>query len=252
MTDSIERFNDRAVEYNKFRPSYPREMLDFFKAKLGMTSDHVLVDIGAGTGKLTEILLQNGNSVYAVEPNDEMRRLAYLHFSNNPAFVAVKGTAERTNLPEQAADFVFAAQAFHWFEVEAARKEFMRILRGKRMVVLIWNIRIITGTAFLEGYERALREYAPEYVRHGQDYIDPEAVTLLFSDHHYKTVRFPNSQMLSEVGLIGRILSNSYVPSPSDDRFQALLTAIQNLFHAYKANGRVRIEYYTEVIYGFI
>ena len=115
MTDSIERFSDRAVEYDKFRPSYPVEMLDFFKTELGMTTEHILADVGSGTGKLTEILLKNGNPVYAVEPNDEMRRLAYLHFSNNLSFMAVKGTAEKTNLPDMAVDFVFAAQAFHWF-----------------------------------------------------------------------------------------------------------------------------------------
>ncbi|MFC1513614.1 class I SAM-dependent methyltransferase [candidate division KSB1 bacterium] len=252
MTDSIEKFSGRAVEYDKFRPSYPVEMLDFFKTTLGMTTEHLLVDIGAGTGKLTEILLKNGNSVYAVEPNDEMRRLASTHFSDNPAFVAVKGTAEKTNLPEQAADFIFAAQSFHWFDAAEARKEFMRILRGKRMVILIWNIRISTGSDFLDGYERALCEYAPDYAQHGQDYIDTKAISSIYGGHHYKTMRFSNSQVLSEVGLIGRVLSNSYVPSPSDHCFQALLAAMRKLFHECKESGIVRIEYHTEVIYGYV
>lgn len=109
VTDTIHRFDERAADYDRFRPSYPVEMISYFTSELGLNPGDVLVDVGAGTGKLTHLLLQNGNRVYAVEPNDRMRAIADEHVSHYETYRSIKGTAEATNVPDHTADFVFVA-----------------------------------------------------------------------------------------------------------------------------------------------
>jgi SAM-dependent methyltransferase len=98
-----------------------------------------MADIGSGTGKLSVLFLDHGNTVCGVEPNDEMRAAAESLLSQHPNFVSVAATAEATGLPDHGFDFVIAGQAFHWFEPAAARREFVRILRPGGCVVLVWN-----------------------------------------------------------------------------------------------------------------
>ncbi|MBN1881372.1 MAG: class I SAM-dependent methyltransferase [Deltaproteobacteria bacterium] len=250
MTDAIHRFDERSEEYDRFRPSYPVEMMNFLRVEVGLDASHVVVDVGAGTGKLTEILLQNENRAYAVEPNDRMRVIAERNLSRYKKYISVKGTAEEMNVPDHAADFVFAAQAFHWFDVRRARQEFRRILRGGGMVVLIWNVRNTHGSDFLTAYNEILRTYSSGYAAHERDKIDDEKIGSLYGSRKYKTAYFPYSQTLSEDGLVERILSNTYAPSPDDDNYEEMLDAVRALFGELNKDGKVYIEYTTNVVYG--
>ena len=101
----------------------------------------VVADVGSGTGILTALLLDHGNTVHAVEPNAAMAAEATARLGGNPRFHAVAGRAEATGLPDASCDVVTAAQAFHWFDIDPTRREFRRILRPGGAVVLVWNIR---------------------------------------------------------------------------------------------------------------
>src|SRR5215469_5965610 len=128
--DSTKRFSNRVENYTKYRPSYPKEeMLVLLSGECGLTSASVIADVGSGTGIMTRIFLENGNQVFAVEPNPEMRHAAEQVLAAYPRFVSVPATAEATTLPAETADFVVAAQAFHWFDRERVRREFVRILK---------------------------------------------------------------------------------------------------------------------------
>jgi len=252
MTDQTRSFNRRAEDYDRFRPSNPVEMLSFLGAEVGLDSTHVLVDVGAGTGKLTELLLLNGNRVCAVEPNDRMREIARKNLSRYKNYVSVKGTAEATNMPDRATDFVFAAQAFHWFDVERARREFRRILHPEGTVVLVWNVRNTRESDFLAAYDDILRRFSPGYATCEHDRMDEGKIGSLYGSRRYQTAYFPYFQVLSEEGLVGRVLSNSYTPAPGDDGFDEMCAAVRALFGAYNENGSVSLDYTTNVICGAV
>jgi len=252
MTDSTAGFDGRAEGYDRFRPSYPAEILTFLGTEVGLDAAHVLVDVGAGTGKLTRILLENGNRVYAVEPNDRMREMAEKNLSPYEKHISVKGTAEATNVPDRAADFVFAAQAFHWFDVKRTHREFRRILREGGVVVLIWNVRNTDESDFLAAYDEILRRFSPDYTARKRDRMDEGKIGSLYGSRGYQTAYFPYSQALSEEGLIGRVLSNSYAPASGDDGFDEMCAAVRALFGTYNENGSVSLDYTTNVLYGTV
>ena len=121
-------------------------MLDVLRAEAGLRPEHVVVDVGSGTGISSELFLANGNTVYAVEPNSEMRAAAEERLRGHARFQSLAGSAEQTGLPGGFADFIVAATAFHWFQTDAARAEFRRILKPEGKVVLLWNVRRTSGS----------------------------------------------------------------------------------------------------------
>ncbi|HEY3771177.1 MAG TPA: class I SAM-dependent methyltransferase, partial [Candidatus Angelobacter sp.] len=124
-----ERFSDRVDNYVRYRPGYPPEVLAALRRECGLQADHVIAEIASGTGIFTRLLLENGNKVFAVEPNAEMRAAGSQLKETFPNAVPVLGTAEETTLAAASVDFVVAAQAAHWFHPQKARAEFARILK---------------------------------------------------------------------------------------------------------------------------
>jgi ubiquinone/menaquinone biosynthesis C-methylase UbiE len=129
MTDPTQRITNRVDHYVRYRPSYPRDVLDLLEAECELTSASVVADVGSGTGILSELFLENGDNVLGIEPSREMREAGERRLGRHPRFTSVPGTAEATTLDDASVDFVTAGQAFHWFEPERARTEFSRILK---------------------------------------------------------------------------------------------------------------------------
>ncbi|MDQ3749378.1 MAG: class I SAM-dependent methyltransferase, partial [Acidobacteriota bacterium] len=101
MVDSIERFSNRVENYVKYRPSYPKEVLDLFTAEMNLQKDSVIADIGAGTGISAKLFLENGNQVFGVEPNETMRKAAEEFLKDFSNFKSINGTAENTSLENE-------------------------------------------------------------------------------------------------------------------------------------------------------
>src|SRR6266478_7257589 len=162
------RFSDRVENYVRYRPGYPPKVLDLLRAECGLQPIHIVADIASGTGVFTRLLLDNGNSVFAVEPNPEMREMGMHELGSYDRLVSVAGTAEETTLRSASVDFVTAAQAAHWFDLPRTRAEFVRILKPGGWCVLIWNERETTSNPFLRDYEQLLLTYGTDYkeVRH--------------------------------------------------------------------------------------
>jgi len=163
--DNTRRFSDRADYYVKYRPSYPKEAIDFMYGALGFSGRSVIADVGSGTGILTKLLLERGSTVYAVEPNRQMRELAERTLGDELNFHSIDGTAECTGLPAHAVDFIVCAQSFHWFDRDSARQEFRRILRPGGIVVLMWNEPRKETDEFTGQYEKLGREFGKDYER---------------------------------------------------------------------------------------
>ncbi|HZM01238.1 MAG TPA: methyltransferase domain-containing protein, partial [Planctomycetota bacterium] len=126
--DSVSRFDDRVEDYVRARPGYPAAVVALLEQQ-GLPLGAAVADIGSGTGRLSELLLAAGHAVIGVEPNDAMRAAAAAGLGGQPRFRQLAGRAEATGLGRAAVDAVVAAQAFHWFDAAAARREFQRILR---------------------------------------------------------------------------------------------------------------------------
>lgn len=248
MKNSTERFTDRVENYVKYRPGYPAEILDLFRDELGLTPESIVADIGSGTGILTRIFLDNGNTVFAVEPNDAMRSAAEKDLGGDGNFQSIKGTAEKTGLESDLVDLATAAQAFHWFDPVSSGREFRRILKPNGHIALVWNERELDATPFLRDYEKFLLEFADDYTSVRHENIN-DATLREFFDGGYDVKEFANEQVLDLDGLRGRTLSSSYVPPPGSPRFPVMSEALVSLFAKHSENDRIRILYRTKIYY---
>jgi SAM-dependent methyltransferase len=236
--------------YVRSRPSYPSGLLHFLAADLGLAPDHLIVDVGSGTGILSELFLARGNRVVAVEPNRAMREAAEAAFGDQALFESVAGSAEETTLPDRMADFVVAGQAFHWFDPEKAATELGRVLKPEGWAVILWNHRRATGTPFLEAYEAFLQEWGTDYADVNPRHSDPQALGTFFRNGRFRERSFPNIQELDAAGLRARIESSSYMPGGEDPRFALMSAAVNALFDRHESGGLVHLEYDTRVFWG--
>jgi len=247
--ETVERFSNRVENYIKYRPGYPLEVLQLFKDEMNLKPSSVLADIGSGTGVSSRLFLENGNTVYGVEPNAAMRNAATRLLKNFPNYKPVDGTAEYTTLPDSSVNIVFAAQAFHWFEPEKARIEFKRITREAGYIALIWNERQLDTTPFLREYEHFLLANAGDYEKVRHENVTAEKLEDFFQTD-FKKRTFANEQIFDFEGLRGRMLSSSYMPSESDERFADVESQLRKLFEKHAdENGKIAILYDTNVFY---
>jgi SAM-dependent methyltransferase len=249
VVDPTQRFSSRVDNYVRYRPGYPPEILELLGKECRLTPQSVIADIGSGTGILTRIFLENGNPVFGVEPNHEMRRAGEEMLASYPRFSSIAGTAEATTLADRSVDFVTAAQAAHWFDREKARREFVRILKPRGWTMLVWNERRTGATAFLKAYEQLLLTYGTDYqeVRHERTTATLDA---FFAPSPFREQVFERCQDFDYAGIEGRVLSSSYSPGPGHPNHAPMLRELRRIFDAFQVNGRVAMEYNTRVYYG--
>lgn len=158
-------FTALAKEY-KNRTGYSMTVLNVLGAYIGIQRENFLAaDVGAGTGKLTENLVQMGLSGFAVEPNDAMREEGMLALANEKNFVWSTGTAEITGLPDNCVDWVLMGSSFHWADTNLALHEFHRILKPHGFFTAIWNPRNIGENPLHMEIENEIKRIVPELKR---------------------------------------------------------------------------------------
>lgn len=244
------RFSDRVADYVRYRPDYPPALPAWLQHELGMSPSWEVADVGAGTGISSRMLLDAGCSVVAVEPNAAMRDAATAWLNDSPRFRAVDGRADATGLADASVDMVTAAQAFHWFDPAAAKREFARVLRPRGVVAIWWNSRRLDGTPFLDGYEALLQEFGTDYSDVAERYADDATMRAWFGEGLLGEARFEHSQRVDFNGLRGRLMSSSYAPRVGDARHEPMLAALRDLFERCHQDGRVDIDYDTRVFAG--
>ena len=248
--DSTTRFSSRVSDYVQYRPGYPPAVVSLLEEECGLAPASEVADVGSGTGILSELFLRNGNRVYGVEPNREMREAGERLLAAYTNFVSVEGRAEETTLADASVDFVAAGQAFHWFDPAGARREFLRILRPGGWVVIVWNDRRTGGTPFLEDYERLLLEYGTDYKEVSVKYAEESSLATLFGPHAPSRKTFDNEQVFDLEGLRGRLTSSSYAPQPGHPNHSPMIDELEVIFRRHERAGRVVVAYDTKVFYG--
>jgi SAM-dependent methyltransferase len=250
FTDAKKRFSNRVADYVRYRPGYPTAVLDLLRAECGLRPEHLIADIGSGTGLLSELFLKNGNRVFGVEPNQEMREGGEEYLQSYPGFASVNGSAEATTLANGSVDFVSAGQAFHWFDPEKTRAEFRRILRPQGWVVIVWNERLTDTTPFLRDYEALVLKFGTDYSRVNESYPREERMCNFFGAHAFTKHDLENFQEFDFEGLSGRLRSSSYAPAPSHPNFAPMMAELERIFRAHQRDGRVRMKYWTRIYFG--
>ncbi len=249
-SDSKERFSNRVADYVRYRPGYPRAVLELLRDECALTLESVVADVGSGTGILTKLFLENGNVVYGVEPNAAMRAAGEEFLAEYPKFRSVAASAEATTLPDASVDFVVAAQAFHWFDPPETRVEFQRILRPQGWVAVIANHRKKDASAFLRAYEAFLRRFGTDYGKVAEKYPSAARMADFFGAGKFREHTAPNRQIFDFDGLSGRLRSSSYAPPPEHPNHKPMLAALRELFDAHADRGSVSFDYVTFIYYG--
>lgn len=214
-------------------------------------SNSIIADMGSGTGILSELFLKEGNKVYGVEPNADMRKAGEKLNRKYSEFISIDGSAEETKLDDYSIDIITAGQAFHWFNLEKAREEFIRILKPEGWVILIWNRRKKLTNEFLKEYEKLLLKYGTDYKAIEKSKLDFNKFFMGDKvENTYNKFTFDNHQIFDYEGLEGRLLSTSYIPLSDSPKYNDMLLELKKLFKKFQRNDRIRFEYETEVIYG--
>jgi SAM-dependent methyltransferase len=239
--DTVARFDDRAADYVRYRPTYPAAAIDAVLEGLGAPALVVAADVGAGTGISARLLAERGVHVYAIEPGEVMRAAAAPH--RRVTWIAAH--AESTALRTESVGLVLCAQSFHWFRPADAIAEFARVLtRGGRLAIM-WNRRSTTDP-FTVGYRQAILDVGGEIVAERMPF-DPAVVGAGGAFDLPQRLAFANEQRLDLDGLIGRARSASYVPK-TGGAGERLLVLLRDLHRRYAdSSGCVSLVYETEL-----
>ena len=250
FADAKQRFSNRVADYVRYRPGYPAALLDLLRNECGLLANHVVADVGSGTGLLSKLFLENGNRVFGVEPNQEMRQAGEEFLQSFPKFTSVSGSAEATALGDANVDFVTAGQAFHWFDAPAARREFLRILKTNGWVVITWNDRRMEEAQLTREYEDLLERFGIDYKRVKDAYPESEDIRGFLGAGAFSARDLPNQQVLDWEGLRGRLRSSSFAPVEGHPNYAPMMVELERIFRAHERNGSVRMEYFTRVYFG--
>jgi len=230
--------------YERGRPDYPAAAIARIVSRLELRGGRTVLDLAAGTGKLTRLLVRSGATLLALEPVPEMRRQLERQV---PGVATLAGTAERIPVADGYVDGVTVGQAFHWFRADEALREIHRVLRPGGGLALIWNARDER-----DPLQAALSEI-----------IDPlEGDTPRRKQRNWRTLLeesclferterslFAHVQPLDEQGLVERMLSISFIATAPAAVRADVETRVRTL--AQDAEHPLRLPYMTELYLGF-
>ena len=253
MTDNTQRFTGRAQVYDLYRQRYPaEEILGLLRRWCGLEPTWLVADIGAGTGMLAEVFLENGNRVVAIEPNPDMRDQMHASFDRLepcwPQLEIIDATAEATGLPDASIDMVAAGRAFHWFDKQRALAEFRRILKPAGWIALVSLGRARLDTdqpnadpIFSEqasALEHLLTDHGTDYnyVRSGYRVHD-DMRELFGREAELQQAQLPGTQQLDWAAFRGQAMSYSVVPQADHPNYEAFQRELRLYFDTFASAG---------------
>lgn len=233
-----EKFTGKADLYERYRPSYPRELIDWLYEK---AKAKTVADIGAGTGKFTKCLTVKPWKITAVEPNDDMRSKLSIE-----GIEVINGTAENTGLPDNSVDLVTAAQAFHWFDEERFKVECKRILKAGGKTAIVFNERNYTDCEISSERDKICQKYCGAFHSGHIGKRTSEEGDLFLRNEYFSEVEFfsgENNVAMDMKAFIGDNLSRSYALKESDSGFSQFVNELKDVFSRYEQGGFVTIKY---------
>lgn len=246
-------FSGVADIYDRYRPSYPSTLFAYLCSDIGINALDKVADIGSGTGILSKKLLDICNLVYAVEPNDDMRKIAEFNLSSRNNFVSIHATAEATSLHNHCVNYITAAQSFHWFNRTAFKIECQRILMDKGQVILIWNRRN-EKSEMVQAVDLISKKFCPDFsgslcgmrgATATDDYKD-------FFTGNYTTKVFSNPLIFNQEKFLGLHQSASYCPNRDEVNYSKYIDSLTNFFESHCKDGLLTLENSTHCYIGYV
>jgi len=238
-TSTAAGYSNRVSEYVSGRPEYPVALL------ADLPQSDTIIDLGAGTGKFTELLALSGKHILAVEPIVEMA--ARIPVERLATVEVLIGSAERIPAPGRVAGLVCCATAFHWFDCEKAAREIFRVLKPNGALALIWNVRD-ERVPWVAAFSRIMDGYAGDTPRQSTG-----KWRVIFDDarfRHLESKSYPFSQSIWPSGIMDRALSTSFIavlPSEEQDRVRTAVDSIIQNDPALIGHHIVAFPYVTEL-----
>lgn len=246
--DNTKKFSGKAEVYRKVRPTYAPELMIFLAKEWGVGPGTMVADIGSGTGIFTAQLLDLGATVFAVEPNADMRAIAEADLGDRDGFFSVDGTAEATGLPENSVDFVSAATAFHWFDPILFKQECARILKPGGKVALVWNWNELNEEVH-QARDLVYRKYCTGFVGFSGGHKSQPEIKEAFFDGQMGVLRFPNPIEYDKERFVGRLLSSSYSITDENPDYQAYRSELEDIFDRLSVDGFISMPQETVLYY---
>ncbi|MDF2859516.1 MAG: putative methyltransferase [Neobacillus sp.] len=218
---STENFTGKAKDYVIGRPGYPKSAIEYICSLV--PQDAVFADIGAGTGKFTVTLAEGGYSVFAVEPNADMRGQLVITLAPFPNVKIIDSTAEVTTLPDRSVDVITVAHALHWFNLDEFRTECHRILKPGGLVIVIYNLT--------PGGEMIT--------------VSKQTVDAFFTKP--TTMEFSNPMDYTRDRWLAYIASQDNYPLPADPEYESHIATINAIFDRNSVDGLLRCDRVTKV-----
>jgi len=241
MKDSVSRWDARSGDYARYRPTYPAAAIDAILAGMGKPESLTIVDVGAGTGISSRLLVER-----AAEPNAEMRAKAQAS-----GLEVLDARAEALGLPDSGADIVTCFQSFHWFANADSVRELMRVLRPGGRLAIAFNERD-DNDPFTHAYGQVVDHMRDRMAIAGYR-NGSEIVRRLLLDgglRHLRLESFVHSQRLDYDGLLGRLRSTSYAPASGTPEHAAMIEQVTQAFRAFEENGEIEFAFRTDVYLG--
>jgi ubiquinone/menaquinone biosynthesis C-methylase UbiE len=227
----LQKFSGKAGNYEAGRPSYAPEAVDYILSQFGPSP--AVADVGAGTGKFSVLLAQRNVQLYAVEPNEDMRQSLEKTLAPYPSAKARNGTAEATGLEDSSVDIVVCAQAFHWFDHEAIKPEFNRILKNGGKAFIVYNEKA-DRQDFMEELAWFTRINDPSHAWP----VRKEAISKFFSRQE-TAVEFPNPLVFDRETYLAFMLSHSMSPNEDEPEYDRFCESVLAAFDQKSIDGAV-------------
>jgi SAM-dependent methyltransferase len=241
-------FSSKAEKYHLYRWDYAPGAIETIYTTAHLSHESTIIDIGAGPGSLAKHFIDRVGRVYLVEPDDEMRRFAQQALGAHPACRIVNACAEATGLPDGCADLVAVAQALHWFEPEAARAEFVRLLKPGGWLAVLRNY----GTD--ERLNAAIEEVYTQ-----ENGCDPSIIThrpawkpmsFYFGGDGFHRLTFPFVEINTHQQFIGGLATASYAPDETNPLYPRFEAAAGEVFDRFSRAGMLHNQAETELTLG--
>jgi SAM-dependent methyltransferase len=222
LIENTELFSGKADAYAKARPGYPEEAIEYILSLVPVNA--VFADIGAGTGKFTELLARRGFELFAVEPNGDMREQLAKTLEPYPKVTIVEGTAEATTLPDKSVDVITCAQALHWFDLETFRTECRRIGKNNILVIAVYND-----------------------LPNNRDFHSKIKLSTDVFFSNPTTKEFPNPIFYNRESWLQFMHTHSHSPMPNDPLYAAYIDEANAIFDGESVDGLLKRDMITRV-----
>lgn len=248
--DSTRLYTCKAQVYARSRPDYLPKAFAIFQEMVKLPGHSVVVDVGAGTGMLTRHLLALYDTVYALEPSLEMRQIAEKELGDQPGFHSLDSRAEDIPLADHSVDLIAVGQAIHWFQPEAARREFQRIAKLGAWLLLAHiksldeELNHALGAIFTEEYGCLPQD------EHPASNLVPDSY--YFAGKHSESLQFPHNHQESWESFLGGIGTAAYAPDPDHPRYPNFFAAARKIFDRFSREGVLTWKIATVTSFGLL